>query len=198
MSEDMQPGFDPQDGFGQLLTSHVRGENVILVESSEWRSVRDEDVNPCGDFVPVFICASLCTKGPLRQNRGYRTSPEGNPLQSDASILQVNSVVKMISGFGRAGLEEKIMISGYDDPVSVRQATEPFVEVVDLLGGTSVHHEIPSMDQNVCFGKNQLSVEPVRVADAHNAHFGVFWRINSLQRVLHVLSPLMSLSTYRS
>lgn len=185
VSEDVQPGFDSQDGFGQLLTSHVRGKDVVLVKSSERRPVRDEHGDSCGDLVPIFRCASLCTEGPLRQNRRYRTPPKGNPLQSDASVFQVNSVREVSSGFGRAGLEEKIVIPGDDDPVSVRQGAKPFVEIVDLLGGAAVNHEVPGVDQDVRFGQNQLSVEPVRVADAHDAHLGGFSRISSLQRVLH-------------
>lgn len=41
----------------------------------------------------------------------------------------------MSSGFGWAGLEEKIVVPGYDDPMSVRQGAKPFIEIVDLLGG---------------------------------------------------------------
>jgi hypothetical protein len=174
MSEDVQLGTHSLNGSAKLLASHVRGNNIFLVQNAEWRSMGYKYVCRLRDLVPVSLAgsAALHGEGHIGKEGRHGTAPEIEPFQSHAGVLQVNSIRKMLFDLLGLGLEKQVLVSRNDDLVLVRQVTEQVIEIIDFLGRAPGRHEVTCMDQNIAIRQIQLTVKTMGIAYADDAYAG--------------------------
>jgi len=171
MAEDVQPGPDFLYGFVELHASHVLSPNVFLVEDAEGWAVGDEHVGLSRNFVPELGgVAARYGESHGRQHWRHWTSPEAETFDHDGGLFEVNG--RREPGPGQLGLncKEFVVVASHDDFVAVRQATKPIVEVIEFLNCGAGRRKIAGVNQDIGFGHVDLTMEAVRVADAHQPH----------------------------
>ena len=169
--EDMQPGSYALDGLTELHTAHALVQNVLSVEDSEGRAMRDEHIGLLGDLVPVPAgCAALDSKGHVGQNRRHRAAPKTKPFQRHCRLLEVHGVRQARPGQLWIGFKQPVVVPCHNDLVSVWKLSEPYIEIIELLDSLTSRRKISRVDEDLGLGHIQPAMKSMRVADTGDDH----------------------------
>jgi hypothetical protein len=172
MTKAVEFGLCTADFLKQVIASDMAKLEVLghLIQNPTRGAVGDKDIqtirNPFVDFHQILL---LPIEGPIMKVGLLRGSENFESSQLQVVILQISDAVVLENQTGHRGVlfEKEVVVTGYEQFMTVGQLTKPLCELRNLLDGAPFGG-ITTMNYEIAFGDGDLVI--VGVGKKHSLH----------------------------